>query len=266
MNFGFCFLFLDSSYCLSSLLVVIKNLLSGTFVLSAIGAFAGAAGGAYAIMKIERKKENHKLLSSINYNSAALVGHINTLLGMKRQAFIPLAEEVKHVDGLIQSRKKGEVTDLTVIKLMMQLFPEIDDQFMIDFNKISEYCHISTRPVEFAVRAKEALASISNRINQRNEILEELRNDPRDANVKIPVYFDLYPESEDKDQRLRSLSIALINDTDAALWFMLKAQKELHSLGEKALPKKLRKQLAKFEFTEERKRFLPPDNYLEWKS
>lgn len=250
--------------------------IDGTAVWSSlIGAIGGSAGASAVLLLNESRRRQRQSLAEFNAATAILGAHLTILINLKLQFAEPQFQEVRDLQALIDNTqqqpprgRQGGPVRLELDKCV-KLIPPYSDEFLVPFETISQHADKDAGILQLLIQSKEAFQNLRHYISQKNEITEEMRRaredaaSPAEKTEVILCYLNRRPVDGSYDDRLPSLSEAVLTTTDDALFFINKTYLALQDLAPKALPKRLHKNIAKVQIKDPQKRAaIPPNDHL----
>lgn len=264
---------------------IIKDGLNSDFTKSLLGALFGALAGAWGAQRIaERSKLREELKREISATNAAIAvafGIANFVIGSKKQHVKQLKETFDKQKAEITEYKKkkesGELPrearyafDADMMTLNTQAYP-IETLRVLMFEKLS----IGAKPLHLVMTLTQSLASISQSINKRNELIAHYKaRYENDASGLIYPYFGFPYGDGHVNTEFADTIQALYQQTDDSIYFSSSLCVELHSHG-KTLAERFRQEFKKdtprvnkVSFEPAVKDSLMPDekNYPDWKT
>lgn len=217
----------DDGTLVQSLLQEIWSVLNPAVFVAAIGALAGAWGGAYAADKIARKKEIYREENSefkATLNALAMANNIiNTIAQLKMQ----------HLDGLVSSyeqlhlkfeqlgatHKQGEVYEIYVpmdFQTLPKLVTPVGDLQHLVYERIS----LSGRQVMLMAQLVQCLYALDHAIDGRTVFIKNFKSKEWETDQeKIECFFGLPTQEGNIDADYKSLIEALKIHSDGCLAF-----------------------------------------------
>lgn len=237
-----------------------------------ISAFAGAAGAAGLFYLLDQKQKKRDLLRAINTSLALMAGHISTVINYKKQHLIPLKEEKDALDRFIEtvhtirsSNPNVEINPPAVaVQHMMQKLPAMQDEFLLNLEKLSEFSEKFPMAIVYLVKAKDGLNSFKSFVKDWRDLVDEIRNtkyEPEGA--KIAYLMGKVPMNGSFDTRLPNIIDHMLSEADNALFFLRNASEELREKGALILPKGVSQRLAESTTKTEYEKYMPPRDHIE---
>jgi hypothetical protein len=241
---------------------------------SLIGSFSGAVGAAALFYYLDHINKKRQLLASINTSLALMAGHISTLINYKSQHLIPLKEEkdriIKYMETVVEIRKINPGKEIEVppveATLLLQKVPAMPDEFLLNLESLAEFAERFPMAIIYIVKSKEALTEFKSFLQDWRNLVDEVRTSKYDPEgAKLPFIMGKMPINGNIDTRVPDTIENLLHEADKALFFLRRASEELQSRGEKVLPRKISKQLAKSVTKDGYEKYMPPrDLYPTW--
>lgn len=161
------------------------SILSSTFVLSCIGALAGAAAGALGAQRvIERGKRKEELLKEIrNTNAAIMVAFtiVNTTLGLKGQLVKPMRDKFKADQERFKKHRwerrvglrQGNVPYVLQVdfKNFLSATLPVDTLKALVYERINSY----GKPLGIVAQVESAAAGLSFSIDERRRVIADFQ-------------------------------------------------------------------------------------------
>lgn len=241
---------------------------------SLIGSASGAIGAAAFFYFLEQKNKKRLLLSSINTSLALMAGHISTLINYKSQHLIPLKEEkdaiINYMHSVVEIRKNNPDKEINIppiqSNIIMQKIPSVPDEFLLNIDSLSEFAERFPMAIVYLVKSKEGLAGFKSFLEDWRNLIDEIRlteYEPKEA--RLACIMGKLPMNGNIDRRVPDTIENLLYEADKALYFLRKASEDLQEKGEKILPKKIAKALAKTTTKDGYEKYMPPrDLFPSW--
>lgn len=165
--------------------VLLGKIFGSTFLVSCIGALAGAAAGALGAQRvIERTKRRDELLKEIrNTNAAIMVAFTiaNTMLGLKRQLVKPMQDKFQADLAAYRKyrdqRRAGEPQSNGPLELQAELRNFLPPTVPIETLKTLVYERISAfgRPLSVVSLVEGAADGLAHSLNERRRAIADLQ-------------------------------------------------------------------------------------------
>lgn len=234
--------------------------------LTIIAAFVGGISGSITILIIERLRSQKKYLSDFNSINAILIGHLNSLINLKKQFSLPHSVEVNNIRANYLKKISNPPDNSLYIHMKEagMIIHSFDKEFLVPIEKVSTHAGSNPNALLFIMKAKESINSLEKIIHSKNNLIKEMLNDSRSSNEKMPSYLGLKKNNGQTDDRFYMTCSGLLKENDVALFFVKRSLEELNKMAKKVLPKYLHKKIISFKIEkEEFKDLLPPNNYIE---
>lgn len=212
-----------SAQCLD----LLANGLNSNFGVAFIGAAAGGLAGAWAAQAIavrsERRTELKQEISATNAAVNLAAGIVNSHAALKRQMILPMIDDLNSMRkeyfalrakssllGYVNPALKPE------LKLIRPVQTPIDNLRNIVFNQISaDTFTLSVYQLLF-----QALDKVQGILNERNTLIDELRNLPPPQNERVLyTYLGVAQPGGRTDERYPTLAQALLLECDDVIMF-----------------------------------------------
>jgi hypothetical protein len=205
--------------------------LFNAFVTSAIGALAGAWGGAYAIQRIaEKARKKEQLLQEIlNSNAAFEVAHGlgSTYLNFKEQNVVPLVKQYREqreaVIGYLAEVENGRVARGTQFVLGGVSYQTLNLPPMrlerLD-TLVSERLSVRGRPRPLVATLMNTAATLHDAIQKRNEMIAYLKT-IQPSDLKFELIFGLPMKAGHIDTTFGDFLDAISSYTDDCIQFCM---------------------------------------------
>ena len=277
---GHCASFLPDWACSTS--DVLFAILNSPFVLSLLGAAAGACVGAVVATRlVARRQRRDELLAEIrstNVATTVALSICHKVLSLKRMHVLPLttrfAADLAAWNEFVRQRRTGErqgnvppaiSIDARVVPSLT--FPIVTLQRLL-FDRIS----LSGRSLALMTTLSETAAWLTNANAKRNELVEQIRR-LTDANGVAQLYFGAPPAAGVANQAYPDAVRAVGNHTDELIYFSSTLATDLaahaqqlreawgEAFGRRHLP-----EITTVDFTAARQNGLMPDDgkFAEW--
>lgn len=271
-----------SQYTLDS--VAIGKFLNSNFIISLVGALAGAGAGALAAQHIvERSKHRAELLHEMRNTNAAIAlafSVTNTFLALKRQHIKTLKENFDAQRAELENFKQKSQTGMNAQSqafyfqadlqtLNPQVMP-VDTLRTIVFERLS----VTGRALNLVTTIMQTVQNLEESLVKRNNLIQEYRKLQMTPEKLAPLYFGFEYEHGHLDLSYPMLIDAIYSQTDDGIFFSQLLCKDLYEHG-KMLSLEFKKKykdeppvINEVSFdTEKARALIPPDSsYADWLS
>lgn len=221
---------------------ILEKILGSTFVVSCIGALAGAAAGALGAQRvIERAKRKDELLKEIrNINAAIMVAFTiaNTALGLKKQLVKPMQDKFR-ADVAAYERYKNE-RDAGVrqggapLEIQAELRNFLPPTVPVESLKTLVYDRISAygKPLSLVALVEVAADGLSHSLNERRRVIAELQSKVLDGDDLVYLYLGEKSPRGQSNRQYGDLVDVIAEYTDDLIYFSADLSAELTKHGE----------------------------------
>lgn len=223
------------------LLTLLGQVLGSTFMVSAVGALAGAAAGALGAQRvIERSKRKDDLLKEIrNTNAAIMVAFTiaNTALGLKGQLVKPMQEKFKAdleaFERYLWERKVGLRQGNAPYALLADFKNFLPPAVPIDSLKKLVYEGTSSagKPVGIVALVDTAAVGLSHSLGERRRVIADLQANAFEGEELARRYFGHESSRGQTHREYADLVDVISGYTDDLIYFSAKLADALNIHG-----------------------------------
>lgn len=252
---------------LTTLLLKVFIFLSDNEIIkSLLGAFFGAAGGAFIMLRHEKNLRQKQDLASLNRALGIVASIATTLINIKRDYSIPQVKELNKIyddwntnNIKYQSSGKREELEISINEITHQItIPNLLSKELMEM--LAKYSKAGPRTFLYVSQLDGFCFRLKDAVNQMNINIDKLMYDERPSNIKIPIYLGLAKEDGKTNDMIFSLIQVIEREIDNALCFTQKISKLLVGIGQGKV--KMPKGVAEIEMKGEAKQYFPPDDYI----